>query len=413
MNPGMKLPSYDQALETLLDAVRPLPGATVGVRDSLNRVLAADVVVPRDMPDLPRSAVDGFAVCMDQGPAFKIVGEVPAGVLPDFGLLPGEAAAIMTGAVVPAGADCVVMLEQSQRDGDELTVTTELKAGDLINPEGDEISAGQVFATAGTPVTAAVFPALFSAGVTKIPVHAQPRVGLLVSGDEVREIEDGPAPGQIFNTNRYVLEAICAQLGLPPVRVCPVADDEAATRALLDDLATESDLIITSAGVSRGRYDHLGNILRREPYRPLLQGTAIKPGKPLHLARHPGGTPVVGMPGYPASFLTNAFVYLVPALKKLSGRADHAVRWFPVTLADTQRYRPGRTYFNRVMLEAGPEGWLARDPGSQMSSHFLNFARCQGLVRMPLQAPPDHGGGAVKMPPGTRLMALDFGWELS
>ena len=405
--------SYDSALATLLEAVVPRPVTSVGVREALGRVLGDDLRVPTDMPDLPRSAVDGFAVQSNQGPRFTVVQEVRAGTLPAHPLAPGEAAAIMTGAVVPEGADCLAMLEDCRRDGNRITVNAGLTPGALINPTGHEARAEDVFATAGTPVSAPVHATLFSAGLRDVPVHRRPRVSLLISGDELREVEDGPAPGQVFNANRYLLEAVCAGLGVPVQSVHTVGDDETALRDLLPRLDSESDLILTSGGVSRGRYDHLGRILRGPGYDLLVPGSAIKPGRPLHVARSHGGPLVLGLPGYPSALLTNVFLYVVPALKKAAGRRDFATRWFNVTLADPMRYRPGRLYLNRVRLEWTDTGWLAHDPGSQISSHFLNFARCHGLVRMPLTRLEEHANGSVSLAAGTEVPALDFGWELS
>jgi len=405
--------NYEQALATILEAVAPTTTSMIPVRQGLGRVLAADLQVPRNMPDLPRSAVDGYAVQAAHGPRFTVVQEVRAGVLPDRVLKPGEAAAIMTGAVVPDGADCVVMLEDCRRDGDHVFADTPLEKNALINPVADEAKAGQIFATAGSLINAAVHPAIFCAGLTEISVHRLPRVALLVSGDEVREVEDGPAPGQVFNTNQYILEAVCAGLGVPVVATHTVGDDEKATRDLLAQLESQCDFIITSGGVSKGRFDHLGAILRGDEFELVVGGTAIKPGRPLHVARSKGGTLVFGMPGYPSALLTNAFLYLIPALKKAGGRKDWATRWFPVELAHAQRCRAGKTYLNRVRFERSGDRWLAFDPGSQMSSHFLNFAACNGLVRMPDQIPDGQTKGAFTLEPGARVSALDFGWELT
>ncbi len=404
---------YEQALAAILDAVTPTPVSMSGVRQVLGQVLGADLLVPRHMPDLPRSAVDGYAVQTGQGNHFTVVQEVRAGVLPERSLAAGEAAAIMTGAVVPDGADCVVMLEVCRRDGDQVIVDEGIEPGALINPIGDEARAGQIFATAGTPINAAVHPAILCAGLPEVPVHRPPRVALLISGDEVREVEDGPAPGQVFNTNQTILQAVCAGLGVPVVATHTVGDDATATRDLLARLEEQNDLIITSGGVSKGRYDHLGTILRGEGFELVVAGTAIKPGRPLHVARSRAGTLVFGMPGYPSALLTNVFLYLVPALKKMAGRSDCTTRWFPVELADPQRYRPGKMYLNRVRFERNGSHWSAHDPGSQMSSHFLNFATCNGLVRMPTEASKDRADSAFTLEPGTVVPALDFGWELA
>jgi len=406
------IPSYEKALATVLSAIASVCPETIHVRDSLGRVLAADLRVPADMPDLPRSAVDGFAFAGDSVAPRRIIGEVRAGRLPDVRLAEGEAMAIMTGAVVPEGADRVAMLEHCRRAGESVHPPAGMQSGDFINPGGSEARKGEVFGHTGTRIGAAVFPALFCAGLTEVYVHRPVRLGLLISGDEVREIEDGPAPGMVFNTNRYVLEAVCRALGVEIVRTAHVADDEAVTRRVLAGLQEGCDLVVTSGGVSRGRHDHLGAILRGDGYELLVPGTRIKPGRPLHVARSREGGLVLAMPGYPAAFLTNTFLYLVPALRKLGGRRDQATRWLPVTLAAAQRGRPGRMYLNRVGLRQQDGRWLAHDPGSQMSSHFLVFARCDGLLRMPTD-PPAGTDGAFTLPAGSEAVALQFGWELS
>ncbi len=409
-------PSYDQALTTILSAVAAVPAESVPVRQSLGRILAADLPVPRPMPDLPRSAVDGFAFRgAGQGPR-RVIAEVRAGFLPEKRLQEGEAVAIMTGAVVPEGADRVAMVEHCRQEGQTVYPPAGTRRNDFINPAGSEAPAGAVFAHAGTRIGAGTYPALFCAGIARLPVRRPVRLGLLVSGDEVREVEDGPAPGMVFNTNRYVLEAVCGLLGVEIARAAAVDDDEAATRRHLAAMQADCDIVVTSGGVSKGRYDHLGAILRGQGYRLLIPGTCVKPGRPLHVARATGGGGLVmAMPGYPAALLTNTFLYLVPALKKMAGWRDAATRWLPVTLADPQRGRPGKMYLNRVTLRQEEGRWQAHDPGSQMSSHFLDFARCDGLLRMPTDAPDSgaDGDGAFTLPVGSRALALHFGLDLS
>lgn len=403
---------YEKALARMLDAVSPTSAEACAVRESLGRILAADLAVPWDMPDLPRSAVDGFAFSGSSDAPRKIVAEVRAGILPGSVLAAGETAAIMTGAVVPEGADRVAMVEDCRVEGDRMHPPTGTSARDFINPVGSEAQAGSTFAWAGRRIGPTVFPSLFCAGVTEVQAHRPVRLGLIVSGDEVREIEDGPAPGQVFNTNRYILEAACAGLGVDMIRTASVDDDEARTRALLDELRSECDIVVTSGGISKGRYDHLGAILRGDGYDLLIRGTAIKPGRPLHVARAPDGCLVMAMPGYPGALLTNTFLYLVPVLKKMGGRGDFQTRWFPVTLADPQRGRPGKVYLNRVRLEHRHERWTAHDPGSQLSSHFLVFARCDGMVRLPLSLPDHSDLGSFTLAPGTVVPALHFSGEL-
>ena len=408
-----KRPGLDEAVDLILDEVAPGKAETVPVAAALGRTLAADLRVPRDFPDLPRSAVDGYALIAGAGREHEIVGEVQAGHLPDVTLRPGQAVAIMTGAVVPDGADTVVMIERCEVADGRVAVPDGLRSGDMINPVGDEARAGDALAAAGRVVTAAMQGALLCAGLREIDVVARPRVGILVSGDEVRDVADGFRPGMVFDANRYVLTAICAGLDAEVTAVVKVADDPAATRAALSELCAHGDFAVTSGGVSRGRYDHVGEILRDAPYAPLLTGTAIKPGKPLHVARSPEGALIFGLPGYPASFLTNAFLYLVPALKKAAGRGRYRTAWLRATTEGPFRYRPGRRDLNRAELRLVDGRWLARDPGTQMASHFLSFARVDGIVRMPRAAPDGHTGGAAILPPGSEVPVLNLQLELS
>lgn len=404
---------YEKALAVILEAVEPVPAETASVRECLGRVAAEDLVVPNAMPDLPRSAVDGFAYRGEGDAPRRLVGEVRAGALPDSPLQPDEAVAIMTGAVVPVGADRVAMLEHCRLDGETLHPPGSTPPASGINPVGSEALPGDTFITAGTHLGPGVYATLFAAGLTQVPAHRRVRLGLLISGDEVREVEDGPAPGQVFNSNRYVVEAVGRALGVEMGPALSVGDDPAAIRMALATLTEQCDVVVTSGGVSRGRHDHLGAILSGEGHQLLIKGSSIKPGRPLHVARSTAGPLVLALPGYPAALLTNTFLYLVPALKKMAGRGDHRTRWFPVTLTDPQRGRPGRTTLNRVILKHAQGRWTAADPGTQLTSHFLAFGRCDGLVRMP-RSQPDHSGlGAFTLPRGTVVPALHFGWELA
>ena len=405
--------AYDEALTRILAAVRPTAGRTVGVRESGGRVLASDLTVPWDFPDAPRSAMDGFAVQAAAGPDYTIVSEVAAGGGPVPPLRSGQAAAIMTGGVVPDGADAVVRVEDCRTEGQALHVDVAVQAGDLINPTGSEACAGDLLARSGTVIGPSVFPALFCAGLTEVAVHRRPRVGLLVTGDEVREVEDGPARGAVFNTNAYILEAVCAGLGLPLERGGLVPDDLDATRQAIQAMAERCDVVVTSGGVSKGRYDHVGHLLRGGDYELLVQGTRMKPGRPMHVARTGGGALVFGMPGYPASFLCNAFVYLVPALKKAAGRDDHLSRWFNVRLSQEMRFRPGRLYLNRGALDFSDSGWTVANPGKQQASRFLSFAQADAVVRMIPTTDGHDGDEAVILPVGSEVQALHLAWELT
>ncbi len=410
----MKPVAYADALNIILEAISSPALETISVRESRGRVLARDIHLDRDFPDLPRSAVDGYAVQSGLPRQFQVVSEVAAGHLPDRKLQPGEAAAVMTGGVVPEGADCVVMLEECQREGTRLVVGRECRPGDMINPAGSETSGGALLARSGQRIGPGLFPALFCAGCAEVPVFVGPRVGVLNTGDELREVEDGHQPGMVFNTNRSIIEDVCGGLGLT-CEVLPAVDDRSeAVTAALDDLCSRCDFVVTSGGVSVGRYDFVRRVLEDDPGDILLAGTRIKPGRPLHVARRQGAL-VFAMPGYPAALLTNAMLYLAPALKKGMGRLDHSTGWFKATTVNSFRGRPDCQYLARARLALRDGLWMATDPGSQFSSHFLNFASVNGLVRLPLQVESSlvKTDGSYILPPGTEVDVLHFDLELA
>jgi molybdopterin molybdotransferase len=406
------LPPYDTALQRILDSVQQLPSEMVDVRQASGRYLAADVTAPGDMPGRPLSAVDGFAVQADVAPDFLVVGEVRAGHPAGFTLRPGQAAAIMTGSVVPEGADCVVKVEDCELKVDRLRTPRSLRPGALINPVGDEIRKGGVIACCGERLSPLTRAALSAAGICEVAVGRLPRIGLLVSGDEVSPEGSPPGEGQTRDINGAVLCGLCQALGLPDPEVRRVQDEEDATRQALAELMATCHLVVTSGGVSLGRYDLVGHVLRSRPFTKILHGAAIKPGRPVHVVAGPDGVPVMGLPGYPASFLTTVLVLLLPALRRLQGARQVRPGWFSARLEEDTRFRPDRTCFNRAILRSDPGGWLARDPGSQRASHFLNFSRCNGLLRLPEDAAADEGEVRI-LPAGCPVQALDFARELS
>lgn len=409
----MTLPTYPEALATILNAVVPRGTETIGVRQSLGRVLARDVGITRDFPDLPRSAVDGFAFQAGWEGPFEVVMEIPAGHMPEGSLRKGQAAAIMTGAVVPEGADMVAMVEVCRLDGTTLIVDAPQKAGEMINPQGHEAFAGASLAKKGCRLGASLYSALFCGGVTEVQAFHQPRVGILATGDELCEVENGPQPGKVFNTNQYIVEAICTELGLPFESMPAVEDTPETVARAIDELSTRCDFIVTSGGVSVGRYDFVRTTLEKEPFELFVQGTKIKPGRPLHVARKREAL-VFAMPGYPSAVLTNALLYLVPALKKASGRNDFESGWIWGVTRSVFRGRPGSQYMARVKTAIVDGRFEISDPGSQMSSHFLNFAQVGGIARLPVDPDPQwiQEDGSYRLPEGSRVEFLDLDREL-
>lgn len=414
MAADLRYPSYSEALETILEAV-VLPGVeTVGGQDVLGRILAADLLVPRDFPDLPCSAVDGYAFGVNGQRVFTVVEEITAGHLPTRDLKTGQAAAVMTGGVLPAGADCVVRLEDCARSGNHLEILVSPEAGALINKAGSEAQEGDLLAAIGSRVDVTSQAALVCAGLAEVPVYRPPRVGIAVTGDELCEIGQRRTPGMVFNTNQYLIEGICRRLDIPFISVPVVKDDPDEIRRVLEDLCGRCDIVVTTGGVSVGSRDYVRTTLEGKDFDLLVAGTRIKPGRPMHVARR-GKALVLALPGYPAAVMANAVLYLVPVLKKAGGRRNYQTTWLQAETGDPFRGRPGSLYLARASLTVEHGRWIARDTGSQMSSHFLNYARTDGLVRLPL-APPEgcaRPDGSFVIPEGSMVDILYFNQELN
>lgn len=371
--------TFEEAKATIVGAVSTLGRETMLVRQSLGRVLARPLVTPCDFPAARISAVDGFALGDREGGPYREVAVVAAGESLSRALQPGECAAVMTGGMVPENTCCVVKVEEVEATGASVRVPSVPDVDAFINAPGSECVAGTIFLEAGRRLTKAAYPAVFYAGIRQVDVYRRPRVGMLITGAEVREVEQGHAPGQVFNTNQYILESLLHGVGLSCDVCMKVGEDAESTRAALLRLVENCDVVVTSGGVSRGRSDHLQRILQDPPFRVLVNRTAIRPGSPLVAATW-GERIVFGMPGYPAAFMTNAMLYLVPALKRQMGlqRWDH--QWITATLQTPLHSKRGRVDVCRVELRVHYGRWEARGGVSQTTSRFLAFANTDGLA---------------------------------
>lgn len=396
--------NFNEARRAILRAVKEPGTETIPVRESLGRVLARDLTVPRDYPDTRRSAVDGYALRFGDGESFQLVGEVAAGEIPDCTLEPGQCVMVMTGGTVPERANCVVKVEDCEKDAGRIRVQVAMEPGTYINEPGSETTAGTPLLQAGARLNHGRYSALFYAGISEVEVYKRPRVAVLITGEELREVEDEPAPGKAFNTNRYILESVFSRLGVSCAVDKWIPDRVETTRQALNTLSESCQFVVSSGAVSMGRYDYIKDVFQESDFSLVIEGTAIKPGSPLLVAER-SETLFFGMPGYPSAFLTNALLYLVPALKKACGRIDFDHVPIEAELATPMHARRGRLDACRATLEVEDGRWFASDPGSQTTSHFLNFAKVNGLVLLP--------ESMGDQPVGAEVKALCFDLELT
>lgn len=392
----------------ILDSVPDLPVVDVPLRDAAGHATAEPVDCREPVPPFDNSAMDGYAVratdtagASEEAPAeLRVVADLPAGHAPAASVGPGEAVRIMTGAVVPDGADAIVMVESTESSGDSVVVRAAAMVGDHIRRAGGDLRPGDRVLDTGTTLGPAHVGVLASVGHTTVSVRRAPRVGVLSTGDELVDPDASTAlaPGQIRDANRPMLLEVLGAAGCTPVDLGIARDDEDLIVELLSGALGESgpddahrdgersgvrcDAVLTSGGVSVGDYDYVKAALERlgslTSYR-----VAIKPAKPLAFGSV-NGRPVFGLPGNPVSSLVSFELFARPALRQMAG---HRHRFRPeveaVAEEDMRRRPDGKVHFDRVVASLVDGAYRARRSGSQSSNVLSATAAADGLAILP------------------------------
>jgi len=372
-----------EAADTVLENTPVLGAEEVSLAGALGRVLAGDLFAPADLPPFPSSAVDGFAMrAADGGKTLHIAGESAAGRPFGSPLAPGSAVRILTGGVVPEGADCVVMVEDVQLDGDSVGVPGSLQPGTNFHRVGDDVVAGQRVLERGVQLGAAEIGVAAAVGLARVPVRRRPRVALMSTGDELVEVGETPRDGQIPDSNRWALLAALREAGAD-VRLLGIAPDEPEPlRALVVEALTDADALVTSGGVSVGTHDLVKPLLESLG-RVMIGRVKLKPGKPFTFAVLAEGRLAFGLPGFPVSSLVTFEVFVRPALRKMQGFAGLQRPVLPVVLGYDAKAAPDRTEYQRVTLRRDGRDLVAETTGSQSSSRLLSISGAHALVRVP------------------------------
>lgn len=373
----------EDAATMVLERTPVLPAERVRLADAPGRVLAEDLRSPVDLPRFPSSAVDGYALrAADGGGILRVAGESAAGRPFTGHLDPGWTARILTGGVLPEGADTVVMVEDTEAVGEAVRVPRGLRAGANFHVVGADLRRGELVVAAGTPLGAAEIGLAAAVGLGELQVHRKPRVALMSTGDELVEAGRPVGPGQIPDSNRWALLAALREAGAD-VEVLGIAPDRPEPlRELVEDALSRNEVLLTSGGVSVGTHDLV---------KPLLESLGevhigrvkLKPGKPFTFATLPGGRVAFGLPGFPVSSLVTFDVFVRPSLRKMQGFARLQRATLPVRLAYDARAAGDRTEYQRVTLHREGAELVARTTGSQSSSRLMSLAGAQALVRVP------------------------------
>lgn len=389
--------AVDAAVTTIVDCAGVLGTGHVAPWAAEGRVLAVPVCASGPHPAERRAAVDGYAVrAADSGVRVLLQTELAAGPGGDLAIGPGEAVRIMTGGVVPAGADTVIMVEDAEETGGRVTFRREPSAGANVHPIGVDVAAGETVLEAGSVLGPAEIGLLAALGVTDVAVYRRPKVAILATGDELVEPWEEPPAGCIRDSNRYALLTAVREAGAEVVWHGIGRDDETALERQVRESLRLADVLITSGGVSMGTRDLI---------KPLLEslGTirfgrvSFKPGKPLTFATIENKL-VFGLPGYPVSSLVTFEVFVRPALLKMGGRSRLFRPRVEVEVEHEIRPDGARPEYQRAVVRWHGGRLVARTTGAQGSSRLLSMHGANALLEI---APADH-----PLPAGQRVPAL-------
>jgi molybdopterin molybdotransferase len=399
MRPITETVLFDDALQMVLNEAAPITRTEiVPLAAADGRVAARDVTASADVPPFDRAAMDGYAVVAADTfgagtqavKTLTCVDRVFTGQVPARGIASGECVEIATGAPMPAGADAVVMVEETDRDRTDpnlIRIMTPVYPRQNVGRRGADITSGQTVVSREQVLNPSRIGALAATGVTAVEVFARPSIAILSTGNEIVPPGQPLGPGQIYDVNRFTLEAVIGRHG-GTTAILPIAAD--TVEELSDALsgARVHDVVVFSGGSSVGERDLILDVLRRQGD-VLFHGVAVKPGKPTIFGRI-DATPVFGMPGYPTSCLSNAYMMLVPFVRKMA----RLPRWEPATVDAPLARRivstTGRHQFYTVRLVDG-----RAEPAFKASGDITSMAHADGYIEIPAQTDVVEAGTVV------------------
>jgi len=360
----------------------------VEISKSRGLVLAETVISNDDVPPFPNTAMDGYAVrsvdTEDAPVKLKVVGTLPAGKVPDLEVGPNEAIRIMTGAVIPEGADSVVMVEKTKEaeNGNSVIVEETVKNGNFIRQPGEDFVRGSELFTPGTLIGAAHIGVFATIGLEKVTVFKRPTVGVMSTGDELVQGVSQLKPGQIRDSNRHSIKALLEEMGAEIIDLGLIPDDEKAIESALLSAVGKCDAVVTSGGVSMGDFDYVKVVLDRLGEMKWMQ-VAIKPAKPLAFGLLEG-VPIFGLPGNPVSAMVSFELFMRPTLLKIMG---YKQIWRPYLKAKAatplKRRKDGKVHFARVALIRKEDSYEVSFLDGQGSHQLAAMANAQGLAVLP------------------------------
>lgn len=392
----------EQAHASVLCHAHALAPGRLPLRAALGMVLAEDLAATGPVPGFDGSAMDGFAVRSSDtrgakrgSPvALSLSGESRAGTPAAQPLGAGGAFRISTGAMVPAGADSVVRVEDASLEGDRVMVEAEVEPGRDIRRAGEDVEAGETVLRAGTRIGPAELGVIVSLGREAVECHRRPRVHVLASGDELLEPGEEMRPGGVRNSNAYTLAALAERAGAEVCGSGRMADEREATRAAIG-AALGADVVLISGGVSVGEHDHVKGALADLGVEERFWGVALKPGRPTWFGTREG-TLVFGLPGNPVSAMVTFLLLARPALVALGGSEPRHWRT-TARLASDYEKAPGRTHAVRCRMDLREDGWTVEPTGAQGSHILTSMLGADCLALIPAEAELVRAGERVEV----------------
>ena len=381
---------------------------TVAIRDSLGRVLAQEIVPRINVPGHDNSAMDGYAVRFSdlqstdekKETSLRQIGTAFAGKVFQGKVLAGECVRVMTGAVMPQGADCVVVQEVCRADGDRITVPAAQKAGQNVRAAGEDLKAGVAVLHPGQPVRAAELGLIASLGIAEVKVMRRLRVAFFSTGDELVSIGTPLAQGQVYDSNRYTLHGMLSGLGVEIIDMGVVRDEPQKLEAAFAAAAAKADAIITTGGVSVGEADFVKQLMARLG-EVLFWKIAMRPGRPMAFGKI-GKAYLFGLPGNPVAVMVTFHQFVRNALLALAGRTDaFEIPLLQAATATAIRKVEGRTEYQRGVLFAQNGGWKVRTTGQQGSGVLRSMSEANCYIVL------EHERGRVEAGEMVSVQLLD------
>ncbi|MGD9818204.1 MAG: gephyrin-like molybdotransferase Glp [Desulfomonilaceae bacterium] len=392
-----------EAQQRVLEEIPVLGVERIHIMEALGRVLAQDVAAVRNVPSADNSAMDGYGVIHEDlvdanssnPKRIKVIGESPAGRPFTGSISRGEAVKIFTGGTIPDGVDTVIMLEDTQKDGDYILCLNDPGLGSHIRPEGEDVKLGEKVLHAGDIVRPPEIGMLATLGHAYVYVYQRPIVAILSTGDELVDLDEPFTRGKVVCSNSYSLAAQVAECGAIPLSLGIASDSAGDQRSKLSG-GLRADVILTSGGVSVGKYDLVKDTLTELGMQVKFWKVAMKPGKPLVFGSL-GGKPVFGLPGNPTSAMISFEQFVRPALLKMMGHVNLFRPLIEATLAEDIKISKGRLHLIRCKLFDKDGELMAVTTGTQSSGALRSMVLADGLIMLPPEKAPFKAGDRVKI----------------